>query len=341
MEKFFLNQEKIQLLLLRLSAGAKIFYPTIENYPPLIEEKTHFKKFEPGDKAGLVLDRIRTTESCRPFFLPPKERVASLGKILKKRVPNQVLVGVKACDLHTLKIDDKIYLEGDFVDPFYEERRKKTILISADCPYPEDSCFCTVMGLKPYVQEGADLNIGFAENGYLIESLTEVGVRIIEANKDLLGRAVDKDISFQDSYRKQAVEKLARQNPQPLKPDLSERIKRNLQTDFWQAQAKDCVECYACEQICPTCYCFLLYDQVKGAEYERVRVWDHCYIPAYARVGGGINPRADFAKRFRNRLECKFSAFYENFELYACSGCGRCIRGCTGRIDIRKIIQEV
>jgi NAD-dependent dihydropyrimidine dehydrogenase PreA subunit len=341
MENYFLSKEGVQFFFLRLYTQGVVFYPAIENYPPLARDTTYWRKFDPAAKAEVTLDRIRTAESCRPFFLPFKERVASLGEVLKKEIPNQILVGVKACDLYPLQTEDKIYREGDFVDPFYVERRNKTVLISTDCPYPEDCCFCTTMGLAPYIESGSDLNIGFAEKGYLLEPLSDAGVKIIETCKDLFSQATSRDLSYRDAYRKRATAQLAATNPEPLKADLALRIKGNLDNDFWLAHGKDCVECYACEQICPTCFCFLLFDQAKDTTIERVRVWDHCYIQAYGRVGGGVNPRADFAKRFRNRIECKFSAFDENFKLYACSGCGRCIRGCTGRIDIRKILHAV
>jgi ferredoxin len=64
-------------------------------------------------------------------------------------------------------------------------------------------------------------------------------------------------------------------------------------------------------------------------------------MEAYARVGGGLNPRSDFPQRFRNRFECKFSAFPINHGLYGCSGCGRCITACPARIDIREILSSI
>jgi ferredoxin len=74
---------------------------------------------------------------------------------------------------------------------------------------------------------------------------------------------------------------------------------------------------------------------------ERTKVWDACYIAAYARVGGGANPRAEFVKRFYNRFFCKFSHFPSWQKMPACSGCGRCYRVCMGKIDIRKVLAEV
>jgi Fe-S oxidoreductase len=74
---------------------------------------------------------------------------------------------------------------------------------------------------------------------------------------------------------------------------------------------------------------------------DRTRVWDACYLPAYARVGGGANPRVEFVKRFANRFACKFSDFKTDHGMYACSGCGRCFVACMGKIDIRKVLREL
>jgi len=84
-----------------------------------------------------------------------------------------------------------------------------------------------------------------------------------------------------------------------------------------------------------------LSDYKRGKDVERVRTWDACYYSAYARVGGGANPRGKLDERFWNRFECKFNYFYQYEQMYACSGCGRCFRGCSGKIDIREILWNL
>jgi Fe-S oxidoreductase len=45
--------------------------------------------------------------------------------------------------------------------------------------------------------------------------------------------------------------------------------------------------------------------------------------------------------RVRNRFYDKFDRIYENYGFYGCTGCGRCIDGCMGDIDMRDILKEV
>jgi sulfhydrogenase subunit beta (sulfur reductase) len=140
--------------------------------------------------------------------------------------------------------------------------------------------------------------------------------------------------------RKDAVKSLTVINNKEFASDLPERVE-NADKETIHNARKNCVECFACLHICPTCYCFLLSDYQKGKDVERVRIWDACYYAAYARVGGGANPRSTLDDRFWNRFNCKFNYYKKYEDIYACTGCGRCLRGCSGTIDIREILWKV
>jgi len=103
----------------------------------------------------------------------------------------------------------------------------------------------------------------------------------------------------------------------------------------------ECVECGACTHVCPTCRCFLLVDQKSGDRMERVLVWDVCYYPGYWRMAGNLSPKPRLLDRFRNGFSCKFDYFVQNYETVACTGCGRCIQACMGKIDIRQCLSEL
>jgi formate hydrogenlyase subunit 6/NADH:ubiquinone oxidoreductase subunit I len=126
-----------------------------------------------------------------------------------------------------------------------------------------------------------------------------------------------------------------------LKRDISESHKRNLENKIWKVLTKDCVECSACNFICPTCTCFLLLDQKNGKENERHKVWDACLKAGYQEVAGGSNPRGKLYERLQNRYHCKFDYSFDRLNRYTCVGCGRCIDGCAGNIDMRKIFVEL
>jgi Fe-S oxidoreductase len=72
-----------------------------------------------------------------------------------------------------------------------------------------------------------------------------------------------------------------------------------------------------------------------------MRIWDSCLIEEFAKVAGGANPRSKLWMRLRNRFEKKFDFFPKVADLYACTGCGRCISACPAKIDIRRVLKNL
>ncbi|MCK5557195.1 MAG: 4Fe-4S dicluster domain-containing protein, partial [Candidatus Hydrogenedentes bacterium] len=92
---------------------------------------------------------------------------------------------------------------------------------------------------------------------------------------------------------------------------------------------------------CPTCHCFLLYDQKGQENFERLKVWDACVYAGYSRMAGGGTPRPFLVERFRHRYVHKFDQIVERHGIEGCSGCGRCIEACPGNIDMRKVFKAL
>lgn len=289
-----------------------------------------------------ALKRVRPVEPLKEFFLSSREKVASFPQLFSKDIKPKIIVGAKDCDIRSLiEIQDNIYLKGTIEDPFYRERRDKFIIITADCPEPAETCFCNIIEGRPYSLMGGDMNLSFGTEGIIVDVLTARGEELMEKMKDLFKEVPEAEAKQRDKARNAAERKLAKVNPEELPFDLDTRIENQLDTGFWHKALANCVDCQACERACPTCYCFLLYDIPVEKGFERVKVLDCCYHAAYGRVGGGANPLAHFSHRLRNRFECKFMSFPRNFKVMACTGCGRCIAGCTGKIDIREVLRSL
>jgi NAD-dependent dihydropyrimidine dehydrogenase PreA subunit len=317
-----------------LSRDGSLYYPQLE------DGKTHLVKFDEEKPLDPSFERIRTAENVKHFFFPSRDTVARFPKDEAKPVPKSILFGVKNCDLRGIDVYDRVFMGWDPVDPFYRERRDKILIISADCPEPEDSCFCNLVGLKPYGDGVSDLNFTEVSGGLLFEVFTKRGEGIIETHKEFFVEATNDHENERKAIREKATKKLNGINTKPFKKDLPARVAAADKQKIRDAR-DECVECHACLHGCPTCYCFLLGDYKKGKDVERVRMWDACYYAAYARVGGGANPRSRIDERFWNRFECKFDFFHKYEKVYACSGCGRCLLGCSAKIDIREILWNV
>lgn len=316
--------------------------------PRMTEQRVHWHRLTGPDVArsasaiAAALLGIRASEPVKSFLFSPRQTVARLPDPLPEQEPtSRIVFGLKSCDLLPLKVHERVLLDGEFADPFYAARLKRTVLIAADCPEPAETCFCNLPGLKPYVREGADIVVAVVGQGLLVEPLTAAGEGLLQP-AGLFRPATEAETGERDRLREVAVGKLSMLNPQPWPDDLAAAVGRRMKDEaFWRRHASSCVECFGCLMACPTCYCFLLYDRAREGGFDRTRVWDACYEAAYTRVGGGANPRGEFLKRFANRFECKYREFKADHGFYACSGCGRCVGVCMGKIDIRRVLAEV
>ena len=333
MDSYYIPIDKILDFAVKISENSALFYPVIEN------NRAFFTRFEKDKEFKPDFTKIRSAHNIRHFLFPDRDSVARFPNDREPRSLSRVLMGVKACDLRGVEVYDRVFLKAEPVDPRYRQARDATILIAADCPEPEPTCFCNLLNITPYDDRIADITMTLLGRGYLFKCQSERGRILLDKTTSLFASPDDADFKRRDDIRSRAIGILSKINPNPLIAKFESRLEKTLSQKVREARA-ECVECFACLHACPTCYCFLLSDYRRGRDTERVRTWDACYYGAYARVGGGANPRSRFDKRFWNRFLCKFSYFNDYEKMHACSGCGRCFSGCSARIDIRKILAQ-
>jgi sulfhydrogenase subunit beta (sulfur reductase) len=287
---------------------------------------------------------VRSFEPLKPFFFSMLEEVAeypSTGSSLKESKPFAI-VGASACDVRAIEALDRVFLEGDFKDPFYEERRRKSLIISADCTEPLETCFCVLVGVKPYAEKGFDLNLTQLEGGYVVEVGSDKGKEVVEANKAIFKPATEKQVSEREALRRRVEGRVEKQSAEFKSPRAwRDALAGAYDDEAWAKNVETCVECGACLFICPTCQCFLLYDEKIKDRYKRLKMWDACAYKRFAQVAGGANPRKHLVERFKHRYLHKLDYFPKNYGFEGCTGCGRCITACPGKIDMRKVLKAV
>ena len=346
---YFIPEAEFRSLLAEINRGA--LYATVKDD----ETRSHFEKIEQERIESMSLRCAPPVESAKAFLFPVKERVAVYPGVstepetgLSEDVP-QIILGLRACDLLAIEILDRVLREGEFEDPFYAERRDHSILISTDCIEPAATCFCNLVGGKPYPDGAYDLSLTPLEDGYVVSIGSQRGKEIVLERAHSFKEATPEQLRERDRVRSKCADKLEEQNAEykPSRPIEQVLTEENVE-DKWLKLAAACVECGGCSYACPTCHCFVLYDQLvegKAGLNERIKAWDSCFMGSFARMAGvaGVKttPRPKLANRFENRVRHKFEWFTKTIGRVGCVGCGRCSETCMGKRDIREVIKEI
>lgn len=270
----------------------------------------------------------------KSLFLPQRENVTA------GTVPSQprIIIGVPSCDAEALGLLDEIYINSDFEDFSYRSRRESTIIISADCLTAKDHCHCLSYGIRPFSTSAADIAVISLDDLMII--------RVIEGKeekcKELFPRASvledDKTLSEIDNRLAATMQLLVAANTRLPDYRTTGLKVRGTGEKIWKKFSSRCVSCGACSAICPTCTCFLLIDRPG---FEKIKQNDTCQYPGFARVAGGEDPLFELHNRFRNRYMCKYAWKPEKFRSIACTGCGRCIEACPGKINKNELFREL
>jgi len=254
--------------------------------------------------------------------------------------PRLALFGVRSCELHAIAIQDRVFLEGRFVDRDYEARREDAFVVAVNCFEPGGTCFCVSMGTGPKVEAGYDLVLTEILDGthrLLVEVGSERGAELLET---LPRRPADSaDLDAAEAAVDGAAAKMGRTLDTT---DLRSLLADNMEHPRWADVAKRCVTCGNCTLVCPTCFCSSVEDStdlIEGAA-DRSRVWDSCFSVDHAYIHGGSIRPSD-SSRYRQWLTHKFGTWQDQFGTSGCVGCGRCITWCPPGIDVTEELTAI
>ena len=293
-----------------------------------------YELVSPENIKKISYNKPKPTTSLKSFFLPVKENVTSNISSGKQRI----ILGVPNCDIIGLRLLDEIYLDKDFNDIIYRERRENTILISSDCFSIQEHCHCLTNDVKPFSTTDADLSVIQHNDLIFLRIISSKGKEFASQLSHL--KPLDDQSALTDiEIEHMKIESLLIKSNKGL-PDYKNtgKLLKKAGEGIWKKYSSKCVSCGACATICPTCSCFLLIDKTG---FEKVKQLDACQYPGFERVAGGEDALFETHRRFRNRYMCKYVWKPEKFKPVACTGCGRCIEACIGKINKNELFMEL
>ena len=291
----------------------------------------------------LSLFRTPTHISAREFLFPQRETLLrfDLGKNTFDPVVEaheQAIIGLHSCDIHGMNLMDRVFSYGT-PDPNYLEKRKRTVIIGTGC-FPDEYCFCSSVGTMD-VDSGFDLFLYPVKSGFVVRVGTKQGEKLLkEFTKTRAASAkLFKELLAEREKKVSSFKTTLDAPPE----DLPGIYSRSNDSPVWDKIGAICTGCGSCNNVCPTCYCFDVKDEVSPdlTTGERVRVWDGCTFEEFALVAGGHNFRKTRASRLKHRFNRKFRYLSGRFSALFCVGCGRCSRTCLVKINIAEVTNEL
>lgn len=249
------------------------------------------------------------------------------------------LIGVRACEVAAIAIQDRVFGGREYTDADYVARRAGVFVLAVHCGDPAATCFCSSMGTGPRASTGFDLAATelFGPHRFVVEVGTSRGEALLAKVRS--AEATEADEEAAQAVTRAAEARMVRHVDTTGLPAL---LMQNLEHPRWDELASRCLGCANCTMSCPTCFCSTVEDttDLSGDEATRTRRWDSCFTADFAYVVGG-SARPSLRARYRQWLTHKLATWHEQFDGSGCTGCGRCITWCPVGIDLTEEVAAI
>ncbi|MEZ6061341.1 MAG: 4Fe-4S dicluster domain-containing protein [Planctomycetaceae bacterium] len=283
--------------------------------------------------------------SWKRFLFPPLTTVATADRTENgwtlatpdEPPPKFAFLGVRACELAAMKIQDRVFTGGPYVDPIYQRRRDAAFVVAVNCTMAASTCFCTSMNTGPRCIDGFDLAMTEISGGFVVEAGSDLGSQLLDQLPVV--PVASEQTSAAETARAQAVDQIQKS----LDTDgIRDLLLNNPEHPRWQEIATRCLSCTNCTMVCPTCFCSTVTEvsDLTGDHIDRQRQWDSCFNIDFSYMNGAI-VRNDVRSRFRQWLTHKLASWHDQFGTSGCVGCGRCITWCPVGIDLTEEIAAM
>ncbi len=338
MRYVYLNKKDLGEFVDHLKKKYKVVAPVVK------ENQFVFAEVENADE--ISLEHIPTILPPKKYFFPQKEKLGSFNMGETKmsattlELEATIIFGAHTCDIDGMECLEAVF-HHDPADPYYNSRESSIVVFGYECMKPcDENATCVTMDTH-VPKAGYDVMMTDAGDKYILHLNSNVGEKIV-GTCSAITKTEDDVKSILRKLRESKMKDFKEQIDVDY-GDIQEMFKRTYNSAVWEDIGKKCVSCGNCTAVCPTCYCFDVYDEVKldVTGGERKRVWDSCQLEDFASVAGGENFREERSSRQRHRLFRKFEYPVTKYNKFFCTGCGRCTRTCMAQIKLVETLNAL
>ena len=323
-----LNKKNLMPLLESLAGDREVFVPA------QVDGVAKFALF--GEGVEPAFDLVNTTMPPKDLLFPQTQKmyhfdVDGNGNYRIHEYDEsreQVVFGIRPCDMRSIVCLDEVFLTKGFVDEFYANAREKLTCVCIGCAAAAETCFCESMGVDPQLAPNADVMLQDCGDVYNVMAQTPKGEAEVARWSGFVEEGEAEPVACELTLAvnmEGVVDKLEGMYDHPI----------------WENLSIKCLNCGTCTYVCPTCHCFDISQDMRRKDGIRFRCWDSCMFSEYTMMAGGHNPRPEKLERVRNRFMHKLNFFERRYGMSLCVGCGRCVEKCPVALDITRLIDEV
>ena len=252
----------------------------------------------------------------------------------------RVLLNVRSCDAKGIVFLTRMHAMEP-ADASYLRRADRITIVSLACTTPCPSGFCVCPNSGPFLSDGYDVQLTDLGESYLVEVGSAKGHATVSCAQNLFRLATDSEIAQRKRLEAEAKNHFGEETCHFA--SAMRRVSTGRVSDaLWEKISDWCLECGACNFVCPTCYCFSVKDLGRNGGWVRCRMWDSCQYTAFTLEASGHNPRAERKERMKRRFFHKVSAqYYQRDAMVGCVGCGRCIKVCLGTTSMPAVVGAI
>ena len=222
--------------------------------------------------------------SFKQFLFPARQTLYEVNLkqtpqvVVTKKKKKLALIGVRACEISALLIQDKVFNKEPYQDQHYQQVRQEAFIVGLNCHTTTGTCFCVSMNTGPQVTHGYDLVLSeLISEDYHYFICRSGSDRGLELLSQLEGDALT---PIDHTREKAMLAKTSNSMGRHLNTQgIKEKLYAAHDSARWEESAQTCINCGNCTMACPTCFCSSHEhnSNLEQTQSSTTRVWESCF----------------------------------------------------------------